>query len=541
MQKFGVYSLNPTQRESEQQGSPFIPVRVVHIILDNKDPEWQKYGGWDSLGLIKFVPAYSEIGSNEESVNIAKPLFPNIKQYPLKYELTWVIQLPDPSTAGNPNFSSFYYINSINLWNHPHHNAFPAIDFKNLPENQQLNYQEINSGLAKQEADKNKEFKLGETFKEKSNIKPLLPFEGDIIYEGRWGQSIRFGSTVLNRNSWSSTGSMGDPITIIRNGQNPKVSDPKKGWIPTVEDINGDNTSIWFTSNQKIPINVASTNLKSFDSLFPRVESFSTKLPDNPPIPKTQSVASKDQNLSSSKDQNVPSTQVTSSTNQPSIKPDPSKVYKEDEIIFNFPGEDTQEFIFQVESEEEESNDLAVSPVKYDAKILQSESPNTKNGDGNYAAYNNGTAEYGKIIYVEQIRVLEKHAPKVKLILDAARKDGITLKITSGFRTWDEQVFLRKKNIKDKSKIEDQNFIETAHSSEFKPVTGKPGYSAHQKGTAYDFNTATPGVYAWMVKNAAKFGFVRTVSSERWHWEYIPNADPFTYVKKDHESWDNLV
>ncbi len=28
---------------------------------------------------------------------------------------------------------------------------------------------------------------LGNTFNERNTINPLLPFEGDIIYEGRWG------------------------------------------------------------------------------------------------------------------------------------------------------------------------------------------------------------------------------------------------------------------------------------------------------------------------------------------------------------------
>jgi hypothetical protein len=39
------------------------------------------------------------------------------------------------------------------------------------------------------------------------NIHPLLPYEGDMLYEGRFGNSIRFGSTVKNSsipNPWST-------------------------------------------------------------------------------------------------------------------------------------------------------------------------------------------------------------------------------------------------------------------------------------------------------------------------------------------------
>jgi hypothetical protein len=94
-----------------------------------------------------------------------------------------------------------------------------------------------------------------------------LPFEGDFIQEGRWGNSLRFGSTVHNidfndttrrpsspsqpPNNWSMYGSNGDPITILRNGQGNQT---KEGWIPIVEDVNNDNSSIYLTSTQQVPL-----------------------------------------------------------------------------------------------------------------------------------------------------------------------------------------------------------------------------------------------------------------------------------------------
>jgi hypothetical protein len=112
------------------------------------------------------------------------------------------------------------------------------------------------------------EIDLGDTFQEKLNIKSLQPFEGDIIYEGRWGQSIRFGSTVKDSkivNPWSSTNNNGDPITILKNGQHEDGKDP---WIPQVEDINKDKSSIYLTSTQTIPIEASSKSYKSY-SLAP--------------------------------------------------------------------------------------------------------------------------------------------------------------------------------------------------------------------------------------------------------------------------------
>ena len=113
---------------------------------------------------------------------------------------------------------------------------------------------------------------LGKYFQEALNIKPLLPYEGDYIIEGRFGNSIRLGSTNIgedipdeNNNNWSSTGNTGDPITIIRNGQSNELDD--KGWVPTIEDINDDLTSLYLTSNQQLSnFRVASTNFPIISS-----------------------------------------------------------------------------------------------------------------------------------------------------------------------------------------------------------------------------------------------------------------------------------
>ena len=88
----------------------------------------------------------------------------------------------------------------ISLWNHPHHNAFPT-NPDILPSSQQKDYIETEAGSVRRVTDQSTEIRLGKTFEEKTNIHPLLPFEGDKIIEGRWGNSIRFGSTNLLTNN----------------------------------------------------------------------------------------------------------------------------------------------------------------------------------------------------------------------------------------------------------------------------------------------------------------------------------------------------
>jgi hypothetical protein len=109
-------------------------------------------------------------------------------------------------------------------------------------------------------------FKPGTYFEEKSNIFPLYPYEGDVIIEGRWGNSIRFGSTNQIDNTplniWSTGSINGDPITIIRNGQNPNLEGNAQFLI--TEDINQDLSDIWLTSTQQVPINASSTFYDSY-------------------------------------------------------------------------------------------------------------------------------------------------------------------------------------------------------------------------------------------------------------------------------------
>jgi hypothetical protein len=93
--------------------------------------------------------------------------------------------------------------------------------------------------------------------------------------EGRWGNSIRFGSTVKERsNNWSTTGSNGNPITILRNGQG---DNRPEGWLPTVEDINKDDSSIYLTSTQNIPLQASSLNYNSYTSPPTTPEEYSGK------------------------------------------------------------------------------------------------------------------------------------------------------------------------------------------------------------------------------------------------------------------------
>jgi hypothetical protein len=245
-------------------GTIIIPARVISIVLNETHPKFLDLGEWNALGAIEYELV--ENPNTNQQYPIAYPLSPNVKNYPLVNEIVYLISLPN-DLIGETNVSKRpYYINIVSLWNHPHHNAYPSLANESDPP-QQKDYIQTQAGNTKVVTNENKQIFLGETFKEKTNIHPLLPFEGDVIQEGRWGNSIRFGSTVAGSpsptitNNWSSTGNNGDPITILRNGQGERT---EEGWIPITEDINNDDSSIYLTSTQKVPLEAASTSYVSY-------------------------------------------------------------------------------------------------------------------------------------------------------------------------------------------------------------------------------------------------------------------------------------
>jgi hypothetical protein len=265
----GQYGLNSfvNNQSARSQGNvaqpQFIPVRVKSIILNEEHPKFIELGEWNSLGAIEFEYVSNPSGQSN-TLSVAYPLTPNIKNYPLINEIVFLITLPSAGVGLTWSATRSYYVNVVSLWNHPHHNAYPE-NSNVAPPSQVKDYTQTEAGSVRRVTDQSTEIYLGQTFFERSDIHPVLPFEGDVIQEGRWGNSIRFGSTVMNeQNNWSTVGMDGDPIMILRNGQSPFSTD--EGWIPVVENINEDLSSIYSTSTQKIPLNASSTSYVSYKS-----------------------------------------------------------------------------------------------------------------------------------------------------------------------------------------------------------------------------------------------------------------------------------
>ena len=204
--------------------------KVFGVIINQNTPSreiFEKNGGWNGVGTVFYLDYEQSKDLDQVDLNTcktAKPFFDNVQNYPLIGELILLTDLPSPLSQVDINVSQKYYLGTINLWNN--------------------NQQNVPSGN-----------NLGKTFVESSDIRPLVYFEGDRIYQGRKGNGIRFGSTVplySNISEWSRNGRpAGDPITIMVNGY---VTTDTGSQIPNIEEINKEMSSIWMTSTQTIPL-----------------------------------------------------------------------------------------------------------------------------------------------------------------------------------------------------------------------------------------------------------------------------------------------
>ena len=263
-----------------------ITARVTDIVLNNNHPYFKKVGEYNGIGAI-FYEIVNQSGTNtdtNDNPNFALPYDPQLKTYPLINEYVVLIKIPNSQTGELTSTTSYFYLNPVNIWNHPHHDAYPnPLTSPQASTDTTNDYTTVTefSGSVRRVGDDDEYFPDSElnskknisqfTFIEKANIHPLMPFMGDVLLEGRHGQSLRFGSTarapqsaptVEIDNNWSSTGENGDPITIIRNGQPTDSTD--EGWIPITEDLNRDLSSIYLTSYQKIPFSIANENFLAY-------------------------------------------------------------------------------------------------------------------------------------------------------------------------------------------------------------------------------------------------------------------------------------
>lgn len=202
---------------------------------------------------VRLKPSNTEI--------IAYPLNTNIKRVPIIGESVLVI----PSTIAEGNSNKFierqYYIDIVSIQQNVHHNALPNVNTVKIVNNIS-NYESTLAGNPNTAGGSSK-VNLGKGFIERTDVGSLQPFLGDVLIEGRFGHSLRFGYTpsesdTTQTTSWQAS-TAEDPITILSNGR--KIGGSYNKFI--VESVNDDLSSIWLTTTQKVGLTTSQTNIGS--------------------------------------------------------------------------------------------------------------------------------------------------------------------------------------------------------------------------------------------------------------------------------------
>jgi len=210
---------------------------------------------------------YKITAKSDTSVNTTFDVYPldtNIKRIPILGEPVLILTADSPDTYGGALKTKHYYMNPTGVHGNIHSNVLP--DVKTLKgEIPPKTYSESEAGNPNTSGTSDSEYDLGAGFEERDDVGSLQPFLGDVMIEGRFGHSLRFGNTPSGAGgthdpSWESDTS-NDPITILSNGRSSGGSYNKF----IIEDVQSDLSSIWLTSSQKVKLSTSNTLPKDID------------------------------------------------------------------------------------------------------------------------------------------------------------------------------------------------------------------------------------------------------------------------------------
>jgi hypothetical protein len=215
---------------------PFYEGVIVDIVLNEEHPEYNTNGFNVGRALIRPLNnAMKNTEENDDNLHWCDPLEMRFAEYPLKGEmvLIWIIaEVP-------------FYTKPLYIGKKPTENAY-------LNLNKTLKRAGDVGSPATSNGNQPGEHQFGEYFKPLKNSHYLRPFEGDVIIHGRFGNTIRFGSSQIGPDE---TGL--NPNILIRVGEPPQIKKVKDVDNPqglVYEDVNMDASSFYMVADQRIPL-----------------------------------------------------------------------------------------------------------------------------------------------------------------------------------------------------------------------------------------------------------------------------------------------
>lgn len=254
--------------------TPAVPVGPAIV----QEVELSAKGSPANVGRIRIKPVQTSTREEDDKrFDYAYPADRRSVSYPLPGEQVFVFMAisDEIDSKGNPIIRA-YYNTSLTQNSSITYNSLPNIGDRTAePTNLTKKVQNFTQTLLKKFLSKfnsidrfvNSNSKNGVEGVEVKERPSLQPYEGDVIHQGRFGQSIRFTSTSGNSRDtqWSREGLPGNPITIIR--VHDQIVDGDITYV--TEDINKDNSSIYLASTQNIPLKLScGTKMSSWQTTY---------------------------------------------------------------------------------------------------------------------------------------------------------------------------------------------------------------------------------------------------------------------------------
>lgn len=216
---------------------------------------------------------YNTTKTQQNEGSIAVPLNMNYIHIPIKGEIVMIISAPSPYMSMHDKIYKNYYVSLVALQNSLNNNGLPNLTTYTVTTHQDKNntYSNAQNGIQANSLNDNNVRKIDEDFQENENVRPLQLFIGDTIFQGRYGQSIRFGTEPNDISKYSLTPFYYDvddkrkPITIIRNSfENEKSSIYNS---PIIENLNNDDNCIVLSSGHKLNFTQSCTDTEANESI----------------------------------------------------------------------------------------------------------------------------------------------------------------------------------------------------------------------------------------------------------------------------------
>ena len=241
------------------------PAQVISVDYSGYNKEY--------LYSIRCTLVGPYLSIDPSNVIVAKPLDVNIKNIPISGEIVMIMRAPNSYNSPGRSSSDYYYTNAVSLQGSVHHNGIPGMT-EFLPIKNSVNEssrKDAQDGITVNSSELEEVTStIDPFFPERLDVYPLQPYPGDILIEGRFGQSIRFGSTINEDTRYplspywkDGTGASGNPIIIISNGTNPKRGTPYNSFI--LENIDEDDAGICLTSGQSVSFTPGSKFFSSIE------------------------------------------------------------------------------------------------------------------------------------------------------------------------------------------------------------------------------------------------------------------------------------